>query len=173
MKKNLLISNTFRIVHRYLGFFLAGIMMIYAISGVILIFRETDFLKREKQIEKTVAASLSGQELGRALKIRDLKVEREEGNLLYFPQGSYDKSTGEARYKAKELPFLLEKFTRLHKATHKQPLYFFNIFFGISLLFFAISSFWMFLPGTTIFRKGLYFTLGGLLLALLMLFWGS
>jgi hypothetical protein len=173
MKNNLQVSSTFRIIHRYLGFFLAGIMMVYAISGVVLIFRETDFLKKEKQLEKTIAANLSAQELGRALKIRDLKVEREQGNLLYFSQGSYDKSTGEARYRAKELPFLLEKFTRLHKATHKQPLYFFNIFFGISLLFFAISSFWMFLPGTPIFRKGLYFTLAGLLLAGLMLFWGS
>ena len=33
---------TFRILHRYLGFFLAGIMMIYAVSGITLIFRNTD-----------------------------------------------------------------------------------------------------------------------------------
>ena len=34
-----------RIIHRYLGFFLAGIMTVYALSGVLLIFRSTDFLK--------------------------------------------------------------------------------------------------------------------------------
>ena len=28
---------TFRVLHRYLGFFLAGIMMIYAVSGITLI----------------------------------------------------------------------------------------------------------------------------------------
>lgn len=32
-----------RVYHRYLGFFLAGIMAVYAISGVVLIFRDTDF----------------------------------------------------------------------------------------------------------------------------------
>jgi len=30
---------TFRILHRYLGYFLAGIMMVYALSGIALIFK--------------------------------------------------------------------------------------------------------------------------------------
>ena len=34
-----------RIWHRYLGFFLAGIMAVYSTSGVLMIFRDTDFLK--------------------------------------------------------------------------------------------------------------------------------
>ena len=42
-------TRTFmRIVHRYLGFFMAGIMAVYAISGVLLIYRDTDFLKQVK-----------------------------------------------------------------------------------------------------------------------------
>lgn len=40
-------STKMRIYHRYLGFFLAGIMAVYALSGVILIFRETPFLKKK------------------------------------------------------------------------------------------------------------------------------
>jgi hypothetical protein len=36
-----------RVYHRYLGFFLAGIMAIYSVSGIIMIFRDTDFLKKE------------------------------------------------------------------------------------------------------------------------------
>ena len=39
------LNTTMRIYHRYLGFFLAGIMAVYAISGIVLIFRDTDFLK--------------------------------------------------------------------------------------------------------------------------------
>jgi hypothetical protein len=31
---------------------MAGIMAVYAISGVLLIYRDTDFLKKEKKIEK-------------------------------------------------------------------------------------------------------------------------
>lgn len=35
--------SNFRIYHRYPAFFLAGIMAVYAVSGTILIFRNTDF----------------------------------------------------------------------------------------------------------------------------------
>ena len=40
----------------------------------------------------------------------------------------------------------------------------------VSLFFFVISSFYMFMPGTTIFKKGMYFTLAGIALVLVMLF---
>ncbi len=36
-------EKAFRVVHRYLGFFLAGIMIVYAISGIVLTVRDTDF----------------------------------------------------------------------------------------------------------------------------------
>jgi uncharacterized iron-regulated membrane protein len=52
MSKSTLNTNM-RIYHRYLGFFLAGIMAVYAISGVVMIFRDTDFLKSERTVEKT------------------------------------------------------------------------------------------------------------------------
>ena len=62
------ISNKFRVYHRYLGFFLAGIMAMYAISGIVLIFRSTDAFKVEKTIEKKVSPDLSAQQLGKTLK---------------------------------------------------------------------------------------------------------
>ena len=34
--------TTMRVYHRYLGFFLAGIMAVYATSRMVLIFRNTD-----------------------------------------------------------------------------------------------------------------------------------
>ena len=162
------LQHTMRVYHRYLGFFLAGIMAMYAISGIVLIFRETNFLKKEKQYEKTVKAGLKNEEIGPELKIKNLKIDSEQGDLVAFKQGTYNRATGEAKYAVMELPYLLDKMTKLHKATTKQPLYFLNIFFGLSLLFFVISSFWMFLPKTSIFRKGMYFALAGFALALLL-----
>ena len=159
-----------RIYHRYLGFFLAGIMGVYAISGIVMIFRDTDFLKQEKKMHKKLASALNAEELGKELRIRDLKFESVSGDTVRFKQGIYNKSTGMSDYAMKSLPEAMEKLTKLHKASSSQPLYYLNIFFGISLLFFVISSFWMFMPKTTIFRKGLYFTLAGLLLTLMMLF---
>ena len=158
-----------RIYHRYLGFFLAGIMEVYSISGIVLIFRDTNFLKTEKQIERNLKPNIKPEDLGRELRIREFKVEKEDGNIVMFRQGTYNKETGEAKYSSKELMPIFEKLTKLHKASTKDPLYFLNIFFGLSLLFFVISSFWMFMPGTTIFKKGLYFTLAGVVLTIILL----
>jgi len=160
---------TFRILHRYLGFFLAGIMMIYAVSGITLIFRNTDTFKQEVQKEITVEAGLTEESLGRALRIRDLKATSIDGANIVFEQGTYNVESGVAKFTTKELPGWLDKLTHLHKATTNDPLFYFNIFFGVSLLFFAVSAFFMFVPKSAIFKKGLWFTLGGILLAIIML----
>lgn len=164
------ISYNMRIVHRYLGFFLAGVMAVYAISGMVLVFRNTDFLKKEITIEKAVATNISPEKLGKVLKIKRLSVDKQEAGIYYFKEGTYNSLTGAAKYTKKELPFFLDKMTKLHKATTNDPLYFLNIFFGASLLFFVISSFWMFMPSSKIFKKGILFTLGGIILTLIMLF---
>ncbi|MDR5591544.1 PepSY domain-containing protein [Christiangramia sp. SM2212] len=163
------ISNKFRIYHRYLGFFLAGIMAMYAISGIVLIFRNTDAFKIEKTVEKEVASNLSDDQIGKTLRIKDFKIERTEGDKVYFEEGVMDRSTGIATYKVKQLPVILESFTKLHKANTNKPLFFLNIIFGLCLLFFVISAFWMFMPSTKIFRKGIFFTIGGIILTLILL----
>lgn len=159
-----------RVLHRYLGFFLAGIMTMYSISGIVLIFRTTDFLKQEKHFEKTIETNVPAKELGNKLGLRRLRVDKQEGDIIYFEQGTYNAATGVANYTLKELPYLLDKMTKLHKSNTNQPLFYLNIFFGLSLLFFVISSFWMFRPSTSVFKKGLYFTLGGIILTLILIF---
>lgn len=163
-------SNSMRVYHRYLGYFLAGIMAVYALSGIVLIFRDTAFLKKEKIIEKDLSPNLTAEILGREIRIRDLKFTNENGDLATFSQGTYTKSTGHVKYTVKSLPKAVEKLTQLHKASTKDPLFFLNVFFAVSLLFFVVSSFWMFMPKTAIFKKGLYFTLAGVLLTLILLF---
>ena len=160
-----------RIIHRYLGFFLAGIMAMYSISGIIMIFRNTDFLKSEKISEQQLKPNLSEGELSGALRIKGgVKPEKIEGDIVYFKQGEYNTKTGMASVKKMELPVILDKMEHLHKATTDSPVYYLNIFFGLSLLFFVISSFWMFMPQTSVFKKGIYFTLGGIVLTIILLF---
>jgi hypothetical protein len=163
------INQKMRVYHRYLGFFLAGIMAVYALSGIVLIFRDTDFLKQVKQNEKQLKPNMLIEEVGKELKMRDLKADKEEGDIISFKQGTYNKVTGMANYTTKQLPNAIDKLTKLHKASTKQPLYYLNIFFGVSLLFFVISSFWMFMPKTSIFKKGLYFTIAGVILTIILL----
>jgi hypothetical protein len=169
MSSKATIHNSMRIYHRYLGFFLAGIMAVYALSGIILIFRDTNFLKQEKQVNQQLKPRLSAEDLGKAIRIRDLKIESTNGTVQNFKNGTYDTTTGAVSYTIKTLPKLVEKLTHLHKASVKDPLFYLNIFFGVSLLFFVISSFWMFMPKTSIFKKGLYFTLAGIVLTLVLL----
>ncbi len=170
MSSKATVHNTMRIWHRYLGFFLAGIMAVYALSGIILIFRDTDFLKREKQVSQTIKPGLSAEDLGKAIRMRDLKILSVNGSVQSFKQGTYDTATGEVHYTTKSLAPFAEKLTRLHKANTKDPLFYLNVFFGVSLFFFVLSSFWMFMPGTSIFKKGLIFALAGVALTVLMLF---
>jgi len=164
------LSLKVRIIHRYLGFFLVGIMSVYALSGIVLIFRDSDFFKQEKQITEQLKTNASATELGQLLEMRKLNILKEEDNKIYFENGVYDKEKGIAEYKIKELPFLLDKMTHFHTSSSGEPLFFFNIFFAVALLFFAISSFFMFLPKTSVFKKGLYFTIAGIVLTLLLLF---
>ncbi|MCW3160107.1 hypothetical protein [Chryseobacterium oryctis] len=163
-------TKTFmRITHRYLGYFLAGIMAIYAVSGILLVYRDTDFLKKEKKYEKIIDKNLSEKELGKELKIKNFEVTKTEGSILKFKQGTYDSSTGEAKYMKKELPFVLDKMTKLHKSQSKDTLSPLNVFFGISLFFFVISSFWMFKPKTKIFKRGIAFTVAGIIVSIILL----
>jgi hypothetical protein len=144
-------TRTFmRITHRYLGYFLAGIMAVYSLSGILLVYRDTDFLKNEKKYEKNIAANLSEKELKKELKMKGLEVEKTEGSVLYFKQGTYDSATGKAKYTKKELPFVLDKM--------------------VSLFFFVISSFWMFNPKTKAFKRGIKFTIAGLIISIILLF---
>lgn len=167
MKKK---TNKMRLYHRYLGFFLAGIMAVYSISGIVLIFRNTDFLKKENTYQQIIPENISDDMLGEYLKIKNFKITNSENDLVYFEQGVYNKSTRQANYTLKELPLLMNKMTKLHKATTSSPLFYLNIFFGLSLLFFVVSAFWMYLPSTDLFKKGIYFAIGGVILTIILLF---
>ena len=160
--------TTMRLLHRYLGYFMAGIMAVYAISGVLLIYRDTDFLKQEKKFNKKIEANIPNDKLGKELKIKGLEVKEQKGDLVIFKEGTYNVKTGEAKYTKKELPFFLKKMTDLHKSDSKHKLSLLNTIFGISLFFFVISSFWMFNPKSRIFKNGMIITVLGVILAVVL-----
>src|SRR5688572_11895295 len=109
MAKKDTLNNQMRIWHRYLGFFLAGIMAVYAFSGVIMIFRTTDFLKKEVHETRTVEPNLNDKKLGEILKIRDLRFQNSNGAIQNFKQGSYNSETGVADFTVKKYPFIIDK----------------------------------------------------------------
>lgn len=163
-------TKTFmRVVHRYLGYFMAGIMAVYALSGILLIYRDTDFMKSDEVIEKTIAPNLNEKKLSQELRMRRLNVDKVENGVIHFNRdGVYEITTGKVTYHVKELPLVLNKMTQLHKAVSKDKLSPLNVLFAVSLFFFVISSFWMFNLKSKIFRRGLIFTAVGLVLAVIL-----
>ncbi len=166
------IKNTrsfMRVTHRYLGYFMAGIMMVYAVSGILLVYRDTDLLKKEKFYDKVIAKDLNEKDLGKELKIKNLEVDKTENGILHFKGGTYNSFTGQAKYSKKELPYLLDKMTKLHKSPSKDKLGGLNVLFGVCLFFFVVSSFWMFNPKSKAFRRGMIFAGVGFLVSILLL----
>jgi len=165
--------NSFRQYHRWLGFFLAGIMAVYSVSGILLIFRSTDFLKYEYVTEQQLSPNLDSVSLGQNLRLRNFSIESETEQSIVFSEGDYDKVSGMAKVVKKDYPAALAKLVKLHKANTNSPLFFLNITFGLALLFFVISSFLMFMPRAITYKNGLKIAGGGFLFALLVVIFSS
>lgn len=163
----------FRKYHRWMGFFLAGIMAVYAISGILLIFRPTDFLKFEQTEIRQLDSGLTAKQLPNVLKIKGSRVVDETDTHITLNVGEYSKASGEATITRKNYPLVLNKMVKLHKATNNSPLFWLNIFFGISLLFFVISAFLMFIPKLPMYKNGLKIAGIGAVVTVLVVVFGS
>ena len=81
------LSNKVRVIHRYLGFFLAGIMFVYALSGITLTFRDKDYFKKPIVVEKTIEKLTERNMLGRLAKSLKLNETGKQKMFDYFEQG--------------------------------------------------------------------------------------
>lgn len=168
MKKSF--QHYVRLLHRDIGFLAVGLIIFYALSGIILIYRDIDFMKHEVHKEQTLPPALSSDELASTLRIKNLKVINQDSTTLNFEQGTYSKTTGVASYTTSEVIFPFNKFINLHKAASQSPSHWFTTLFGIVLLFLGVSSFWMFKSTTRQFRRGVLLSVVGVVAAILLLF---
>jgi len=157
-----------RSLHRDIGYFVVGLTMIYVISGVVLVFRDTSFLKQKTEVTKEFKPGLNGEALGREMRKRGFKVEKAEGSILYFEGGNYNSETGTATYTEEKLPAIFEKLNKLHKSSAKSSTAWLNITYGVLLGYLAISAFFMFKPKTKLFRRGAIISALGFVFAVVM-----
>jgi len=158
-----------RILHRDIGFLILGLIVIYSISGIVLTFRDTNFLKTERQVEQQLETNLQANELAEALRMRRFSVESEGTEIIDFGIGTYSKETGLATYTVYELPVILEKFNDLHKTMSSGAASPFTTILGFLLLFMAVSSFWMFKTTTPHFKRGMVLTAVGIIASIALL----
>jgi hypothetical protein len=165
--------NTFRQLHRWFGFFLAGIMAVYAVSGILLIFRSTDFMQFNYTDERQLAQNMDVAALEGSLKLRNFELLAQTPQKIIFNVGDYDKSSGLATIIKKDYPAPLAKLVKLHKANTNSPLFFLNITFGLGLLFFVITAFLLMMPRALPFKNGIKIAGAGFLFALLVVIFSS
>lgn len=162
-----------RFLHNNIGFFIAGLVVIYSLSGILQIYRDTDFLKHDVINEKQLEPNLAAEKIKEALRLRELVIEKTEGTVVYFKDGNYNSATGLASYTTKEWYSWLLPFTELHKTRSNDEdhlmAHYFTTIFGVLLLFMSVSAFWMFKPGTKLFSRGVYMTIAGLVASIILL----
>jgi hypothetical protein len=168
-KEKKTLNHYMRALHRDIGYFTIGLIIIYSISGIALIYRDTNFLKHDIKTEKKLSPNMADSELSQALRIRDFKITNTNGETIYFQNGSYNKSTGVVTYTTKETIFPINKFIDLHKTMSNSPIHYFNALLGLILLFLALSSFWMFKKGTKFFHRGIYLAGAGIVFTIIIL----
>lgn len=157
-----------RILHRDIGFLLVGLTLVFSLSGILLLYRQTDLLKSDTTVTRTLSAGLSAEEMGKALHLRKIKVGGDDGRYVLFSSdssvrdGKYDRTRGAVTYTEKQLPLLLERLNQLHKTSSSDSIHWVIALYGVLLTFLAVSSFWMFKPSTRQFRRGLTFAVGGI-----------
>ena len=83
-KKKKTLQQIMRSLHRDIGFLMIGMTLIYAISGIILVYRDTNFLKSEQVMTRQLPPNLEEQQLGMMFHLFNFKVEQTEGELVYF-----------------------------------------------------------------------------------------
>ncbi|NJK98034.1 MAG: hypothetical protein HC905_26795 [Bacteroidales bacterium] len=159
-----------RMLHRNVGYYLIGFVIIYSLSGVLLIYRDTDLLKQETVVEKNLPKDTDPAKLGEILRIRKFNIIKEENNIFYFENGSFDRSTGQVLFTTKEPLPVLQKINSFHKLSSKDGLHWVSLGIGILLFFMAISSFWMYKKGSKTLKRGILIAVAGLITALAVVF---
>ena len=153
--KSINIYHIMRVLHRDIGFLTIGLTIVYALSGMLLIYRNTDFMKVSKTEQMQLETGLNGGNLGSQLRIRAFNVEREEGSNIFFKEGVYDAETGIATVTRKVYISPLDKLVNLHKVTGASNVSVIALVYGFMLTFLAVSSLFMFKFGSRKNKRGL------------------
>lgn len=190
-------SNKIRSLHRDLGYFVIGLTLIYAITGIVLSGRGLGWFKVEftdkAVMEKSIQSSEFNKEFVKTVlagkvdevfpsssyesvkKHMNLKLVKQENGFLHFKAWrslnvKYEENSGNIDVRYKGYPIALEIFVDAHKAAHDSAWFYLAIIYSVILSFLAISSFWMVKGKNGFRRRGVYFMLAGFAVVAIFLF---
>lgn len=165
------INRYMRSLHRDIGYFVIGLTIIFSLSGLLLVFRDTGFLKYPTVVTKDLPAEMRTDEVQSALRLKRVKVVEDNGNTYRIVSGNeeiglYDLVSGRAEYTVDSYPELINRLNLLHKTDSASGQSFLAIIYSFLLLFLALSPLCFHKPGSRMFRRSLTYLGGGVALAL-------
>lgn len=147
----------FRIIHRDLSFFFSGVIIIYAVSGIMLNHRgdiNPNYTIKRHSLQAEGTFPITEENVSKSMVITMLKPIKEEKNYTkhYFPENGKLKvflkggsslevnlQNGEAIYEALKKRPIISQFNRLHYNPGKGWTVFSDIF-AVSLIIITITG---------------------------------
>lgn len=177
-------QTTIRNLHRDLGYFYIGLIISFALSGIMMNHRESWHPEKYTIETKAIEVKLPAEEklneafadsLGKALGIDD-KIRRQNVKKGTFKISfekhdvEIDMETGKGEIVAFNKTPIISHMMKLHKSTSNWWIYYGDIF-GASLIVIAITGTFMISAGKFSFKKrGWKLALAGILFPLIILF---
>ena len=167
-----------RSLHRDLGYFVVGMIIVYTISGILLNHRSNNnFAVKTTTIEKSLSPYLTSNEFS---KIWNEKMPEYPLNTVFCKneeytffvnggKGIYEIKTGEVTFELYNNRPIIEFFNKLHY-NQKKGWTIFADFFALSLILLTISGLIIVKGKKGFLRRGVYFTMLGIV-AILIYVW--
>jgi hypothetical protein len=159
-----------RFLHRDIGYFVVGITLVYAISGVFLSHKNTFSATITKSVTTKLPQGLNLAEFldhwdkNEQLKINHSILKKE--SILFFIEGGkgyYYKNSGEASYETyKKRPFV-QFVNQLHNNQKKGWTYIADSY-AFSLLFLTISGLFIVVGKNGFLKRGIWLMILGIVL---------
>ena len=164
-----------RYIHRDLGYFFVGIILIYGVSGVLLNHKMTAYSTTHHQI--VINQGLDKDELASYwkknhadLSLKNIIVRSNDYQLFVDGGvGSYQPSSGQLTYETYQRNAIIDFVHRLHYNTVKGWKYMAD-FFAVSLIFFAVSGLFLSKGKKSIKGRGKWILLAGFLVPVIIFY---
>lgn len=170
------IRKWLRIIHRDLGYFVVGITLVYAVSGILLNHKKNDedpayrIVSGGNTIDKNLSVAMFKDFWKKNhTDIRLNKVVSEKDNFKLFLAGGlgdYSPHTGDYHYEIYQKRPMVSFINKLH-LNQKHSWTFFGDVFAVSLIFLAVSGLFIVAGKNSFKKRGVWFMLGGIVIVIL------
>jgi hypothetical protein len=159
-------------LHRDIGFFLLGVLIVCTICILFLADLESSFVRYETTVERNIPPGMDSSELEAVLDFKNFKVLKADQETIQFENGVYNRRTGAVVYSVKDNSFPLNKKAGIQKISTKRTSPWSVTGGGALLLFLTLTTYWMANRDGGRHRRGVFLAGVGGIISVILLFLG-